>query len=272
MLADELNARARLLFNPPLCARCGHTTNKITTIYKHGSLWCSDECAKRAGDFAHEFGVEILEEDNLATQIDSQNAIMADFLLRFKPDFHILNKEDGVEVMVTAKGFSIKATEENEALARLRALMVLKTMIDCSPDGKVPVDQPDQPDQPDRDCNPPLGVDCKPASPSHIQHTHWLYGEGPQRLLHFKTAILEESRCQECAHRNVCSFEMGKRCVNFDFGNSDGSDCGQCLHRFTRYDKERVPCFLCKDYLYQPTGSPTSSQPADANNSQDTMS
>jgi hypothetical protein len=38
---------------------------------------------------------------------------------------------------------------------------------------------------------------------------------------------------------------MEKRCENYQFGTSEGGGCHACLHRFTRFDKDSVPCFTC---------------------------
>ena len=80
--------------------------------------------------------------------------------------------------------------------------------------------------------------------------THWLYGSGPNKELKFKHEVDEETDCSTCIHNKVCSHNMEKRCSNFDFARSDRHPgCDLCLHRFTRYDKDPVPCFHCPDYL-----------------------
>ena len=77
--------------------------------------------------------------------------------------------------------------------------------------------------------------------------THWLFGRGPDRLLDFKREIDEETDCGKCIHREVCDRDMEKRCENYVFGTSaaEGRSCQSCLHKYTRYDKDRVPCFSC---------------------------
>jgi hypothetical protein len=75
--------------------------------------------------------------------------------------------------------------------------------------------------------------------------THWLFGRGPDKLLEFKREIEAETDCRKCIHREVCDRKMEDRCENFDWGTSAGKGCHACTHRFTRYDKDPVPCFSC---------------------------
>ena len=75
--------------------------------------------------------------------------------------------------------------------------------------------------------------------------THWLFGRGPDKLLDFKREIDEETDCGKCLHREVCDRNMEKRCENYVFGTSAGHGCQGCLHKYTRYDKDAVPCFSC---------------------------
>ncbi len=75
--------------------------------------------------------------------------------------------------------------------------------------------------------------------------THWLFGRGPDHVLDFKREIDEETDCGKCIHREVCDRDMEKRCENYVFGTSAERSCHSCLHRFTRYDKDSVPCFSC---------------------------
>jgi len=75
--------------------------------------------------------------------------------------------------------------------------------------------------------------------------THWLFGRGPDKILDFKREIDEETDCGKCIHREVCDRNMEKRCENYKFGTSEGRSCQACLHRYTRYDKDSVPCFSC---------------------------
>ena len=80
--------------------------------------------------------------------------------------------------------------------------------------------------------------------------THWLYGRGPDKVLEFAVEVDTETSCATCIHKVVCDGDMEKRCSNFLFGNSDQPrGCLQCLHRFTRWDKDRVPCFHCKFHM-----------------------
>jgi hypothetical protein len=41
---------------------------------------------------------------------------------------------------------------------------------------------------------------------------------------------------------------MEKRCINHNWGSSEGSGCHNCLHKYTKWDKDAVPCFKCKDF------------------------
>lgn len=75
--------------------------------------------------------------------------------------------------------------------------------------------------------------------------THWLFGRGPDHVLDFKREINDETECSKCIHREVCDYAMEKRCENYRFGTSDSNGCHSCLHRFTRFDKDKVPCFTC---------------------------
>jgi hypothetical protein len=79
--------------------------------------------------------------------------------------------------------------------------------------------------------------------------THWLYGEGENKELHFLVDIDDETHCGTCGHKEVCDHEMEKRCSNYTFGTSQFKGCLGCLHRYTRYDKDSVPCFHCRYYL-----------------------
>ena len=74
--------------------------------------------------------------------------------------------------------------------------------------------------------------------------THWLYGE-----THLKVDINEETKYITCIYNKVCSHEMEKQCCNYQLGDSKDTGCGSCTHKFTRYDKDAIPCFYCEDYL-----------------------
>lgn len=79
--------------------------------------------------------------------------------------------------------------------------------------------------------------------------THWLFGHGPDRILDFNVEIDAETSCGGCAHKDVCDKQPSQRCSNYTWGTSEGSaGCAQCLHKYTRYDKDSVPCFHCKDF------------------------
>jgi len=81
------------------------------------------------------------------------------------------------------------------------------------------------------------------------KHTHWLYGHGPNKELDFNIYVESETKCKECIHRHVCNYNMAKRCVNRTFATSSATGCGGCIHRYTRWDKDHVPCFQCNDFL-----------------------
>lgn len=86
-----------------------------------------------------------------------------------------------------------------------------------------------------------------------IVHTHWLYGKGDGKTLEFKHPVRENSKCYECFHREVCTRDEGKRCVNYNFSNSDGTtSCGCCIHQYTKYDRTPIPCFYCKEFITMP--------------------
>lgn len=78
--------------------------------------------------------------------------------------------------------------------------------------------------------------------------THWLYGRGPEKLLEFAREVDVETDCARCSHNKVCAHRMEERCENFSFGTSQYSGCGACIHKYTRYDKDNVPCFSCPDF------------------------
>ena len=80
--------------------------------------------------------------------------------------------------------------------------------------------------------------------------THWLFGKGPNKIVEFKHEIDQESDCRYCLHRKVCDrHNTEQRCINYEFGTSEHRGCGGCLHRFTRWDKDAIPCFHCEDFL-----------------------
>lgn len=77
--------------------------------------------------------------------------------------------------------------------------------------------------------------------------THWLYGWGPNKEIQFEVEVDKETDCSKCIHVTVCSHEKEHRCVNYKCGSADAS-CDGCEHKFTRYDKEMIPCFHCNNY------------------------
>ena len=73
---------------------------------------------------------------------------------------------------------------------------------------------------------------------------HWLYGN-----CGFNVLVRKESKCAKCLHRRVCPVDMSKFCLNYEFGTSDCrvfNSCESCNHKFTRFDKDRIPCFRCR--------------------------
>jgi len=72
---------------------------------------------------------------------------------------------------------------------------------------------------------------------------HWLYGK-----LEFKVDVSVEDECHKCIHWPVCNRDMESFCLNFNFGTTQGQigSCDRCIHRFTRWDKDRMPCFKCQ--------------------------
>lgn len=86
--------------------------------------------------------------------------------------------------------------------------------------------------------------------------THWLYGMGPNKALDFNVEIDKETECSRCLHRKVCAYKMEERCVNYRFGTSEHTGCHGCIHRFTRWDKDAVPCFHCKEFSLDPAANP----------------
>ena len=81
--------------------------------------------------------------------------------------------------------------------------------------------------------------------------THWLFGNGPNKSLEFNIEIDKETNCTSCIHNEVCHRMMDTLCNNYLFGASDCRDqhgCSSCSHRYTRFDKDEVPCFTCKKF------------------------
>lgn len=79
-----------------------------------------------------------------------------------------------------------------------------------------------------------------------MDRNHWLYGKDKRK---FK--VEEETNCDNCVHKELCRsirtpaiFE--KLCLNYSFGTSQYSGCDGCHHKFTRWDKDSIPCFFCK--------------------------
>ena len=79
--------------------------------------------------------------------------------------------------------------------------------------------------------------------------THWLFESGPNKILEFAKEIDEESDCSACIHRLVCARDMHRFCGNFRLGTSGETGCQSCSHRYTRFDKDKVPCFTCPHFV-----------------------
>ena len=82
-----------------------------------------------------------------------------------------------------------------------------------------------------------------------MMKTHWLYGRGPKKQIKFNVEIEKETICQSCIHNKVCDHDMEKRCANYEFGTSQHRSCLSCIHHYTRWDKESIPCFTCPDFV-----------------------
>ncbi len=87
-----------------------------------------------------------------------------------------------------------------------------------------------------------------------MERNHWLYGKDKRKI-----KIDFESNCLHCIHKEVCDTivkckDTETLCLNYNFGNSRYNGCNSCLHRFTRFDKDKIPCFICKFYKENKNG------------------
>lgn len=75
-----------------------------------------------------------------------------------------------------------------------------------------------------------------------IEIKHWLYG-----ICKFNVLVKNETKCSQCLHVGVCGRKLTTLCANYEFGSSAEGfrGCQSCIHRFTRYDKNSIPCFRC---------------------------
>jgi len=75
---------------------------------------------------------------------------------------------------------------------------------------------------------------------------HSLYGK-----CKFNKKVKKETNCVECVHNKVCRYDLAERCFNYEFGTSEGKldSCPSCIHRYTRWRQDNIPCFKCKDFL-----------------------
>ena len=62
----------------------------------------------------------------------------------------------------------------------------------------------------------------------------------------FNVELKKEDNCSHCIHNMVCGRKMEELCRNYQFGTSEYSDCAGCIHRFTRWNNESIPCFKCR--------------------------
>lgn len=75
---------------------------------------------------------------------------------------------------------------------------------------------------------------------------HWLYDK-----CEFETIVKKESSCLKCIHNNVCKSDYPDFCLNYIFGTSDVkplNSCQSCLHKYTRFDKDKILCFRCRHF------------------------
>ena len=78
-----------------------------------------------------------------------------------------------------------------------------------------------------------------------FKRKHWLYG--PVKL---QVVVDVEHDCTKCAHNMTCRHDMYAFCSNYRFGNSNQPiGCGGCTHRFSKWDKEPIPCFHCRYFI-----------------------
>lgn len=76
---------------------------------------------------------------------------------------------------------------------------------------------------------------------------HWLHGK-----CYFNVGVDHEHDCRYCIHNFVCKRTMEDLCENFDWGTSEGrGGCDHCLHKYTRYNRDKIPCFSCSMYEYR---------------------
>lgn len=92
--------------------------------------------------------------------------------------------------------------------------------------------------------------DISPTLGTKTMKTHWLYGRGPNRVIEFIQEIDEETKCEDCIHKKVCAVVMEHRCINYTFGTSEFRGCQGCVHKYTRFDKDPIPCFSCPDFIH----------------------
>jgi len=76
-----------------------------------------------------------------------------------------------------------------------------------------------------------------------IVQIHPVYDEIRMRI-----RVKEETDCRRCIHHKVCRIDMEKRCANYEMGTSEYPGCAGCIHRFTRWDRDGIPCFYCEDF------------------------
>ena len=74
---------------------------------------------------------------------------------------------------------------------------------------------------------------------------HWLYGKREYNI-----DVSRETDCARCIHTEVCDHDVEKRCANYSWGNSGRHlyGCETCVHQYTRFDKDNIPCFRCTSF------------------------
>lgn len=83
---------------------------------------------------------------------------------------------------------------------------------------------------------------------------HWLFQKVKLNVL-----VEKETDCAQCGHWQVCSKTFESFCKNFEFGCAPARGCQACLHRFTRWHTDPIPCFECKHFT--PNSPPVETTP-----------
>jgi hypothetical protein len=70
----------------------------------------------------------------------------------------------------------------------------------------------------------------------------------------FEVLVEKNDDCTQCVHARVCSNRVNEFCDNYCFGTSADTGCHGCVHRYTRWDADPIPCFKCR--YFSPKGPP----------------